>query len=149
MGGRVFERTRARLAGIYVGVLSGVYHGGPMAVMNLAGQPSCVRAGFSRWKMNIRGEERVSISEPHQVGVKRCQPLGQILSNSLLLYNRNGIDLQTSSRVRSDTPLRDRRGLVFCTWARCGASIYSGKSRGPNIGVFIGAAWCVNIYLFA
>lgn len=46
------------------------------------------------------------ISDPHQLGVKRYQALGRILSNSLLRYNRNGIDLQKSSQVHSNTPLQ-------------------------------------------
>lgn len=51
-------------------------------------------------------EGRILISDPHQLGVKRCQPLGQILSNSLLRFNRNGIDLQKSSQVHSNTLLQ-------------------------------------------
>lgn len=47
------------------------------------------------------------ISDPHQLGVKRCQPLGQILSYSLLRFNRNGIDLKKSSQVHSNTLLQE------------------------------------------
>lgn len=106
----VFEYVHACLPGSDVGVLSVVYHGGPMVVMNLLGQRVCVRAaafrcGFLGGKWTFE-ERSVLIWEPHQLGVKRCQPLGQILSNSPLLYNRNGIDLQISSRVHSNTPLQ-------------------------------------------
>lgn len=38
----VSEYVHVCLAGFDVGVLSGVYHGGPMAVMNLLGQRLCV-----------------------------------------------------------------------------------------------------------
>lgn len=99
--------------------------------------------GFLSGKWTFE-ERRVLIWEPHQLGVKRCQPLGQILSNSPLLYNRNGIDLQISSRVHSNTPLQGRCCLVFSTWVRCGASIYFGRGCGQNTGVLSWAVCCVN-----
>lgn len=143
----VSEYVHACLAGFDVGVLSGVYHGGPMAVMNLLGQRLCVCVccirSFLGGKWTFE-ERRVLIWEPHQLGVKRCQPLGQILSNSPLLYNRNGIDLQISSRVHSNTPLQGRCCLVFCTWVRCGASIYFGRGCGQNTGVLSWAVCCGN-----
>lgn len=64
----VSEYVHACLGGFDVGVLSGVYHGGPMAVMNLLGQRlcecvcvCCIRVQFSRWKMNVRREESIDL----------------------------------------------------------------------------------------
>lgn len=72
-----------------------------MAVTNTPDQR--VRAvfvcSFLGGKPTFEGRGGVLISDPHQLGVKRCQPLGRILSHSLPQYTRNGIDLQKSSKV--------------------------------------------------
>lgn len=141
----VCEDMHACLAGVYVGALSAVSHGGPMAVMNSLDQRvcmCCVCMQLGKWTFE---ERRVLILDPHQLGVKRCQPLGRILGNSLLRYNRNGIDLQKSSQVHSRHPYRGRCWLVFYTWVRCGASIYFAKGCGQNTGVSSWAVCCVNI----
>lgn len=66
-------------------VLSVVYHGGAVAVlMNSCWVSVCVSMLRLCVLSSLENEglRWVLIWEPHQLGLRRCQPLGQILSNS-------------------------------------------------------------------